>query len=171
MENVLRSSLDAILLAIQAQIIAVTGWDQSRVVIDTETEEPEGQWQAEQLVFIRLGSQTPQRDFEGMGRIWAAMDVRLNCILWTRTALDEPPGYAIGITDPILGHQAAALAIKNSLDAFQPLDSAGNWMVQEPMRPGAIGATVRRTKEDWNWAKTSIGFDLIYAPATDQSYQ
>lgn len=173
MATVLRSSLDVLLLNLQARLSTVLGWPLERVVIDTEGDEQDDEthYQAEQVVFLRTGGSSPVPGFEGMGRVWAPERVRCSCVLWTRLGLDEVPGYAIGLTDPASGHEVAALAVRNALTAWQPTDADGNWLVQEPIERTSTTGPRRRKRKDGTWAKSSVEFAMTYAPALSQDYE
>lgn len=173
MPAVIRSSLDIIMPLIQQQIMLVTGWGIERVILDTEKdgEEFDEKFQAEQVVFIREESPSPTGAFKGIGRIWPTEDVRIVCPLWTRDALDNPPGFQSGLTDPVLGHEKWRLAIQNALYGFAPTDSNHNWLVQNPIQPGQGMAPRRRTRgenPDVTWARSVIVGILTYAPALNQ---
>lgn len=172
MASVIRSTLPTLLLNLQAQIMAVLGLQEARVYIDTEGEEfDDTHYQAEQVVFIRKMSHTPEPGFVGLGRVWAAERVRIAVTVYTRVALDAQPAYTIGMTDDTLGHETWMEAIRNALIAWQPLDVDNNWLVQEPLIPAGGDGPRRKRVLDISWAKSTLWFIMIFAPDVDQSYQ
>lgn len=172
MAQPIRSTIPALLLNLQAVLMADLGLGQERVIIDTENDETDDtHYQAEQVVFIRKGSQTPERGHVGLGRVWAAERVRMAFTLYTRCALDDPPGFQVGLTDPILGHEVWTFRMRDVLSSWQPTDAAGNWLVQEPLIPAGGTGPTSRMKADWTWARSTLWYIMIYAPALDQAYQ
>lgn len=172
MAQPIQSTLDILLLSIQTQLMAVLGWEVERVIIDTENDEDdETKYQAEQIVFIRRASSALDVGWVGAGRVWAPERAMIACTLWTRCALDESPGFASGLTDPLLGHEVYAAQIRDALYAFQPVDSSGNWLVQEPLAPASGIGPKRRKKLDTTWTRSVISVSMIYANSLNQAYQ
>jgi hypothetical protein len=153
--------------------MAVLGFPAERVILDTlgDAGDDEVHYQAEQVVFIRFESWTPAPGFEGMGRIWSPKRFRVACTLWTRLGVDEPPGFAIGLTDETNGHDTFADLVESAMLAFQAEDAEQNWIVQQPVQPGGGEGPARRRKKDGTWAWSKMFFYLTAAPAVDQSYQ
>jgi hypothetical protein len=177
MATVLTSSLFVLMPLIQQQLMSILGFDESRVILDTEkdAEEYDEKFQAEQVVILREESPTPTGAFKGIGRIWPTEDVRVVCCLWTRCALDNPPGFQSGLTDPNLGHEVWRLAVQNALYGFIPTDDNGNWLVQQPIQPAPGLAPKRRFRKrddeerPWEWVRSEIVGTMTYAPSLDQT--
>lgn len=152
--------------------MAVLQLQSARVIIDTDGEEFDDlKFQAEQVVFVRKGSQTPETGWIGLGRVWPAEKVRMTFTLYTRCALDTRNSFQSGLTDPILGHETWAMSLRNALTGWQPTDGNGNWLVQEPLIPAGGTGPTRRQKVDFTWAMSKLWYTMIYAPAVDQAYQ
>jgi hypothetical protein len=166
MATVIQSSLAQILPLVQQQLMSVTGWPIERVILDTrkDAEDEEEYFEAEQLVFIREESNTPTGAYVGMGTIWATENIRLVCAIWTRTALDELPGFREGLVDPILGHKEATLLIQQGLYGFIPVDTDDNWLVQNEIQPAIGSGPYRQKKKNADWARSTIVGTLTYAP-------
>jgi hypothetical protein len=173
MATVLQSPLDAVRLSLQARIMAVLGLGSECVILDTsgDAQDDDVHYQAEQVVFIRFEGYSPVPGFDGAGRNWAPERHRVTCTLWTRTALDEPPGFASGLTDPILGHDRWGNLLKDAMLAFQPIDSGNNWLVQDPVYPAGGQGPSRKTRVDKSWAWSQQSYYVTVSPSVSLLYQ
>lgn len=175
MATVIRSQIADILLAIQARIMSVLNFPAERVILDTleGAEDREVHFEAEQYVYIRAESYGNAPGFDGMGRIWAPQRWRITCTLWTRSGLDEPPGAGVFLTAASVGHLRLMHQFLDALLGYQPTDTGddtGNWLVQQPMQ-STSGTGPRRARTDATWGRSSMAFEVVYAPSVDQSYQ
>ncbi len=175
MATIIRSNMADILLAIQARIMSVLEFPEERVVLDTleGAEDREIHFEAEQYVYVRAESYGNAPGFEGMGRIYAPQRWRVTCTLWTRSALDPPPGAGIFLTAASIGHLRLMNKLLDALLAYQPTDDGtedGNWLVEQPMQ-STSGTGPRKARTDGTWGRSSMAFEVVYGPDVNQAYQ
>ncbi len=163
---------DILMLAVQAQVISVTGFPYERVVIDArepgEADEIPGQ--AEQVIFLRVGN--GRIDFNSVanqGRLCTKETLTISARLWTRLNTDEHNRDDLRITDPSVGHLRVRHAIYDALIDFGPEDSQGNILYSEVMKPVDSTEPRRKKAPTKGWARSVLDFLLYYELALTQN--
>lgn len=166
------TSLGTVLLAIQAQLVEFLEWDESRVVIDARTDQGHdlaGPTTGEQYVRLQVKSRNPVSEtVEARGRIYPHMKASISCVLRTRVNLDTAVSDVSALTVASRGHLPVEHTLWDALLCFQPVDSEGDWLVTEPIKPRGASQPIKPPKE---WVQSTIDFEVTFAMDLDQDYQ
>lgn len=163
-DPILRSASNReILLAIKARIEAVTGLDDSQVLV-TAAEPPDvPHFKGDQDVLLRLGQETyaEGEPADGGGR---AVDLRkqeVEVYCRTRLFLDSRDQDHARLTDASLGHIVLVDQVYNALaSTFAFEDGPGDDLAL----PGRMGAVARPVKDrgNPNWISSRVDISYIY---------
>ena len=183
------STLDAILLGINAQLMASLKFPQERVLLcDPESLDfhPHGD---QYLLFWADPEPASTPDSIGSGRINTQFINRLEVRVRTRFQVDEASQAMKWLTDQRLGHVRVRTAVYNALCEFQVQDANGN-ILNFPIQPVAGGRPGRGWRStaksgqrreagrfvsgqavpaDKSWGESVLLFDVRYAATLDTS--
>lgn len=167
MATVVPTSLDVIILAVQARLIASLGWPAERVLVmdpalfDALDLTP----QADAFLLLWPDTETPDRPiFVGAGRLDTRATERILVEVRTRTALDEPQSRLVWLTDSVqgLGHIACARhPVLDALIGWLPSDAAGDALTTCPLAP-ANGQRPTGDRKRPEWGRSTLYFDVQY---------
>lgn len=163
------TTLNVVLLALQAKLIAALTFPAERVLLlarDGESHRP----QADQYVSIRSRAQRWDRSRTGAGRFDNRVRRRLTVTLSTRLLLDESSEDTDWMTHATLGHFVTEQALFDALEMWQPTNDDGDVLLFEPVHlEEATQAEKLRTDEGWGDAAYS--FDACFVLDLDQTVQ
>ncbi len=166
------TNLGAILLAIQAQVMASMSFPQERVILWAREEES---WhpQGDQVVRIRPRMQLPEGTLIGSGRVgqtlWRTTRT-INVCLWCRWNVDQFDNDQTWLTDTTNGFCAMETALVNALFNFHGTDSGGgSGILFEPLKMGPVASPSKpRTEPDWG--KSEADFECTYLMSLATNY-
>ncbi len=154
------TNLPTLLLAIQAQAMASTGFPQERVIIWSKEKEL---WhsQGDQYIRIRPRSQMSEPCIIGGGR-WSPLVTRkVNVCLWGRLNVDSFDNDQSLMTDPNLGFLTAEHALFNALLNFHAQDPNSAGMLCEPLKLGPVKNPSNEMPAT-EWASSEADFDVTF---------
>jgi hypothetical protein len=170
MSSVVRTRIDPILLAIQQQIMAVTGFPAERALI-VDPEDLPFKPQGDQFCCTWLmDGDWDLPILEGGGRVDARLRETVAVTLYTRFGTDVATSGLSWLTDASLGHAFWRHQILDALVLFQPTDANGNWLCSQPLVPRSTRRP-RRERDEKNWGSSTVAFLVEYEAALSQSYQ
>lgn len=164
----IRSSFRALLLALQAQLVASLEWDACRVPIVADDEEDVPHLMGDQDVLIRVMDETNDaRQIESAGRYDNRRERKAKIIMRSRVLLDITGRSDIRLTDQTLGHLALEDAVCDALELFFVTDSNANLIAAYPPRLGPLSKPVRSRKHK-EWVSSQFDLEVNYERALTQ---
>ncbi len=164
-----RTTLNAVLLALRAMLETATGFPDERVLLLARDDLPYRP-QADQYITIRPRSQRWDRIRTGSGRFDNVVRRRMTVTLYTRLLLDENSEDLLWMTDATLGHFAVEHTLFDALEMWQPTDTDGNLLLREPVALEEASQAERSHKEE-GWGQASYSFDACYVLDLNQAIQ
>jgi hypothetical protein len=167
-----KSSLTVFLPLIQQRLETVLGFPPERVILDArDNDDTEYKFQADQYLLLRVLAGKVTDDYEGAGRNAVVLVRDITVTLWTRLQTDEATSDYQWLTNASLGHLQAEEQLYNALAGWQPLDSNGLWVLEEPIYPRPVDRPLKSRKRV-GWGRSTVQFSVMFAlSAVDAAYQ
>lgn len=160
--TVLQSGLAAILLAVRARIVAVTGISENQVKLWARSHRTCPQFQSPRDVVLVPGPASPTPGWqEGAGRIASVVQRPLHVVARTQLAFGTSDSDWSALTDT-LGLETLEDALATALvEPWFPEDVDGNHLTISPLLL-MPGTQPDDNAEDRTWAQATLGFELNY---------
>jgi hypothetical protein len=166
----IRTSIRTIALAIQTQIMAITGFKSDRVGIVGDGVIPH--FTATQDVLIRLMDENGDDDaLHGAGRVDDRRDRHMTIVCRVRSQQDQAGSDLLRLTRLTTGLVTLEDQVMDALQIFQPQDNVSNVITPEPMRIINGPHAPRHDPDDINWISSEIDLTVKYIRNLDQSRQ
>lgn len=160
MATLRRAGIGEILLAIQARLVAATGFHTTRVIIAAVANPGDVPHQgAEQDILIMPRDESPEVAVDGGGRYVNLRKRTIEVAARTRLRLDTAQGDEIRLTDTSLGHLALEDLIADALENWFPLDGTTGDALCTDLD---VGRCSRPTKDPKDPTWVSSGFTMTF---------
>lgn len=165
------TTLDLVLASLQTRLVTVLEIPAERVVIDARND-PDAEEvvvQADQYVRIRVEQRSlDTHSVEARGRNYPDLNARISVVGRTRYDVDAVNSDQSILTDTSRGHLRLEHLLWDALLCFQPVDAQNNWLVREPVKPGAATAPRKPPK---GWMSSTLEFNVVIILDLDRDYQ
>jgi len=164
----IRNPFRAILLAVQAQLIASLEWDAVRVPIVADDEADVPHLMGDQDVLIRVMGETPDApQIVSAGRYDNRRERKAVIIMRSRVLLDVVGRSDIRLTDQTLGLLALEDAVCDAMELFFVTDANQDLIAAYPPRMGALSAPMRSRRHK-EWVHSQFDLEVNYERALTQ---
>jgi len=163
MPAIIRTSLDKVVLAIQAQLMAFLSFPVERVPLNDPDNIAIPPEQAEQLVFVWPDLETSKL-YPGDGRWDTRDEVTFAVEVLNRVSLDEEETLQVWATDTSLGHLPLRHKVLQALVGFWPpavFGVDGDVLTEAPLVPGQLSRP-RPEKKQPGWGRSRFGVRGTY---------
>ena len=153
-----RSSWSEILLALQAQVVAVTGLDASRVILTAFDEHDVPHFGAQQDVSWRArASAAPEAAIKGGGWVDDRRTRSLDVVMRTELFLDQPGQSPVQLTDATAGtRRPARTPAATPLELFLLPTDADRQRALAARQGGRGSPTTKASPKDKGWVTSSF---------------
>lgn len=174
MPAVIRTELAAILPPIRTRLASVAALPAERVLL-LQRESPPFDGHGDSYLWVRVEDGAfDMPNVIGAGRIDAREEVLFSVTARTRLAVDERNQDLQWLIHESLGNLRLRQKVIDAMLCFQPLDSSGNWLTTEPIKPArSRGPRKEQGKDKTNkeWGESTTYWMLRYEVSVTQTYQ
>lgn len=149
-----------VVLAVQSRLVAVLGWDGSRIGVVAEGAEDVPRLVGESDLLLISGGEQPREGFDGGGRYQDLRNRTLTVAPRTRCELDEPDRDLYRLTVASTGLLRLEDQIADALEGWTPQDADGN-DIALPLVLGTLDRA-RRLRRNPTWAAGGVEFKTGY---------
>lgn len=169
--GILYTTTTPILLAVQANLVALGVLPSSQILVVGTDDEPK-------IVADKIIQLWPQDLVDnkalthGAGRNGTHIEEPFWCQICTNLQTDEVDRNLQGFTDPKLGNYALRTKVLDAMHLFWPTDAAGNALTVCPIHLGNGRKGVKpRTPRGGGWTTSNIVFEITYRQAFNLARQ
>jgi hypothetical protein len=168
------TTFDVLMLNIQQRLVSVLGFPPERILLDLDEDAKERSpaIQADQYVRVLDGGGDSDREpQDARGRVAPVVKETLIVALFTRLAVDDVNTKLQWLTDPANGNLRTRDSLWDALFCFQPMDTAGNWLVVEPLKVKNVRRPQDLGPKRPGWGRSGIEVEVKYQVLVNQAYQ